>query len=76
MANRETRTRLRVATQEQKEKWAEISRTADAAFGQLPENEPLPTVQQIRERMIAGGVRPEDNSASREMIRIRECELD
>lgn len=76
MGQTETPVRLRAATQEQKAKWAEMMRKADAAFGQLPDNEPLLTVQEIRASMVANGVRPEDNLASREMIRIRECELD
>lgn len=36
--------------------------------------DPNVTAQEVREMMIACGVRPEENSASREIMRIREGE--
>lgn len=39
-------------------------------------HDPNVTAEQVREMMIACGVRPEDNSGSREIIRIREGEDD
>ncbi len=42
---------------------------SNAAMGFVPNHRG--TVQEIRDRMIANGVRPEDNAASREMIALR-----
>ena len=42
---------------------------SNAAMGFVPDH--TGTIQEIRDRMVANGVRPEDNAASREMIALR-----
>ena len=42
---------------------------SNAAIGFVPDY--TGTIQEIRDRMVKNGVRPEDNSASREMIALR-----
>jgi hypothetical protein len=44
----------------------------DRQSGFIPD--PTATVEKLRAMMLADGVRPEENSASREIIRIREGE--
>lgn len=76
MANTQTPARSLTVTPEEKAKLLAMSRAANAAMGELPKHDPPLTIQQIRERMVAEGVRPEENSASEELIRMRHCEMD
>lgn len=47
----------------------ELMRQIDAEAG-VPE-EPAISVEELREQMVASGIRPEDNLFSREIIRMR-----
>jgi hypothetical protein len=53
-----------------KEAMRRILEAQDALTGFVPDRTVTP--QKVREMMLADGVRPEDNLASREIIRIRE----
>ena len=76
MSSTNTLTSSLIVTPEERANLFQMSRAANAAMGELLKHNPPLTIQQIRERMIAGGVRPEDNSASEELIRMRNCEMD
>jgi hypothetical protein len=49
----------------------ELFRAANRAVGIPDDYEPEMTVQEVRAEQLTRGIRPEDNAASREMIRMR-----
>ncbi len=57
------------ASEEHKAKMRRIAREANARLG-IPEK-PTMTHDELMASMLASGIRPEDNSASRELLRMR-----